>query len=206
MPLAVRKVKGFNQLKAFIERNNKTGRFHPKKLIAEKDWILFNGDIVEIVKGRKDVGKSGKVVSMVKERGQVFVEGLNKGIKHQKPSPETPEGGRIEKEMAIPYDNVRLVDPVYQRPAFVKWHTFYDPIEEKDVKKRISLLSNQIIPLPTTREPFPDKKGQLDVSKKLLLERTFVPNIFEHPFPNSVRNEMHRLSRRGKNPERIFWF
>jgi large subunit ribosomal protein L24 len=79
---------------------NKQKKFHVKK-----------GDLVEVITGN-DRGKRGKVLRMFPENERVLIEGINMRTKHQKPTQENPQGGRMKQEMPIHISNVLPVDPV----------------------------------------------------------------------------------------------
>ena len=58
---------------------------------------IKKGDTVKVIAG-KEIGKSGKVLSVDTKNGKVVVEGLNKATKHEKPSAKNPNGGVVEKD------------------------------------------------------------------------------------------------------------
>ena len=67
---------------------------------------IKKGDMVRIIAG-KDKGKDGKVVSV--KNGKVVVEGINKVIKHSKPSQSNPSGGIVEMDAPIDISNVMFL-------------------------------------------------------------------------------------------------
>ena len=69
-------------------------------------------DQVMIISG-KDRGKTGKVLRVDREKGRVYVEGINIVKRHQRPLPNAPqvEAGVIEREGPIHISNVQLIDP-----------------------------------------------------------------------------------------------
>jgi large subunit ribosomal protein L24 len=69
-------------------------------------------DNVIVISG-KDKGKTGRVLRVDREKGRVFVEGLNIVKRHQKPTQLNPnaQAGVIEREGPIHVSNVALVDP-----------------------------------------------------------------------------------------------
>ena len=69
---------------------------------------IKKGDTVKVIAG-KDKGKEGKVISVDVKNGKVIVEGVNMITKHAKPSQANPNGGIIQKEIAIDTSNVMLV-------------------------------------------------------------------------------------------------
>ena len=72
---------------------------------------IKKGDTVKVMVGDavKCKGKEGKVVSVDHKNGRVVVEGVNKVLKHTKPSATNPNGGIIEMEAPIDISNVMLV-------------------------------------------------------------------------------------------------
>lgn len=65
------------------------------------------GDTVKVIAG-KEKGKSGKVVKMLREDGQVVVEKIN-FVKRHKRADMKSKGGIIEKEGPIHLSNVMVV-------------------------------------------------------------------------------------------------
>ncbi len=74
-------------------------KFHVKK-----------DDTVVVLTG-KDKGKTGKILKVIPKKMRVIVEGVNIIKKHQKPTPNNPEGGIITKEAPIHVSNVLLFCP-----------------------------------------------------------------------------------------------
>ena len=67
------------------------------------------GDNVKVIAGSSK-GSEGKVVSIIKKREKVVIEGLNLVKKHIKPNSKNPQGGIEEKESPIHISNVSLID------------------------------------------------------------------------------------------------
>ncbi len=67
-------------------------------------------DQVMVISG-KSKGLKGKVVRVLREKGSVIVEGLNKAKKHEKPNPKNEQGGIVDREMPIHISNVMLINP-----------------------------------------------------------------------------------------------
>ena len=67
------------------------------------------GDTVRVLAGI-DRGAEGKILRVFPDRQRVIVEGVNLRVKHQKPSQEFPNGGRLEQEVAIHVSNVMPLD------------------------------------------------------------------------------------------------
>jgi large subunit ribosomal protein L24 len=81
-----------------------------KKLHVKKD------DPVVVIAG-KEKGKSGKVLRVLPERGQVLVESLNVVKRHTRPTRGNSQGGIIEKEAPLDASNVQLVCKGCGKPA-----------------------------------------------------------------------------------------
>ena len=69
---------------------------------------IKKGDTVQVIAGRSK-GKQGKVISIDRKNGKIFVEGVNMATKHEKPSAGNPDGGITHKEGAIDISNVMYV-------------------------------------------------------------------------------------------------
>ena len=78
---------------------------------AKPKLKLKKGDRVQVIQG-KDIGKTGEVAFVFRERNKVIVEsaeGINVAKKHQKPTRATMQGGIQDKAMPIHVSNVALV-------------------------------------------------------------------------------------------------
>ena len=80
---------------------------------------IRKSDTVEIIAG-KDKGKRGKVLRVVRDTDRVVVEGINVAKRHQRPTPQSPQGGIIEKEMPLDLSNVMIVDPKTDKPTRIR--------------------------------------------------------------------------------------
>ena len=102
-----------------------------------KKFKIKKGDSVIVLAG-KDKGKSGNVISVLKEKERVMVQGINIMKRHRKATQENP--GKIEEiEASIHISNVAHVDPETGKPTRVKF-------EIKDgVKKRLSVVSGSLL-------------------------------------------------------------
>jgi len=78
---------------------------------------IKKGDTVVVIAGR-DKGRSGEVIEMRRDDGQVVVRGINMVKRHQRQS-ATQEGGIISKEAPIHLSNVALADPKDGKPTRV---------------------------------------------------------------------------------------
>ncbi len=77
---------------------------------------IKKGDTVVVIAGRER-GKRGKVLSVDRERGKVFVEKLNIIKRHTKPNAKVRQGGIIEREAPLHVSNVMLLCPTTQKPT-----------------------------------------------------------------------------------------
>ena len=66
------------------------------------------GDYVKVIAG-SNKGSEGKIVSIIKKREKVIIEGLNLVKKHIKPNSKNPQGGIEEKDSPIHISNVSLL-------------------------------------------------------------------------------------------------
>ena len=66
-------------------------------------------DLVEMIAGN-DRGKRGRVLKVIPKKNRVLIQGINLRWKHMRKSQQSPQGGRIRKEIPIHVSNVMLVD------------------------------------------------------------------------------------------------
>ena len=76
-----------------------------------KKLHIKKGDMV-LVNAGDEKGKTGKVLSVDKEKNRAIVEGLNMVSKHTKPNAKHPQGGIIKQEAGIHISNLQVIDPV----------------------------------------------------------------------------------------------
>jgi large subunit ribosomal protein L24 len=69
---------------------------------------LHKGDQVEVVTGR-EIGKRGKILSIISSNQRALVEGLNLIKRHTRPTQKSQQGGIVEKEGSINMSNLMLV-------------------------------------------------------------------------------------------------
>jgi large subunit ribosomal protein L24 len=100
---------------------------------------IRKGDTVEVISGN-DKGQRATVLSVMRDKGRVLVEGVNLRKHHTRPSARDPQGGIIEREAAIHVSNVMVVCPKTDQPTRVR-HTRLD--DGKCV--RISARSGEMI-------------------------------------------------------------
>jgi len=68
---------------------------------------IKKGDTVKIVSG-KEKGKTGKVLSILKDKNRIIVEKLNFVKRHQRPDAKS-KGGIVQKEGSIHASNVMVI-------------------------------------------------------------------------------------------------
>lgn len=114
------------------------GRSRPK---APKGRVhVRRGDRVKVIRGNyKD--QEGTVVRVIPDKNLVVVEGVNRRTKHQRPTQENPEGGRITFEAPIDASKVMLIDPSSGEPSRVRINLAKD-----GTKERIAVKSGNPIP------------------------------------------------------------
>jgi large subunit ribosomal protein L24 len=72
---------------------------------------IRKGDKVLVISG-KDRGKSGRVLSVNREKSQTLVEGVNMIKRHTKANPQkNQKGGIIEREAPVHVSNVMFISP-----------------------------------------------------------------------------------------------
>jgi large subunit ribosomal protein L24 len=79
---------------------------------------IKKGDKVIVITG-KEKGKTSTVVSVIREKNRVVLEGLNLVKKHTKPAKAGEKGGIISVAMSMHASNVKLADKtaVKAKPA-----------------------------------------------------------------------------------------
>ncbi len=99
---------------------------------------IKKGDTVVVLAG-EDRGKTGRVLSVDRDKNRVIVEGVNIVTKATKPTAQHPQGGLIKKEASIHASNVNLADPKTGKPTRIAIR------RENGKAVRISKKSNQEI-------------------------------------------------------------
>jgi large subunit ribosomal protein L24 len=67
-------------------------------------------DLVKVIKG-KNIGKSGTVLEVDREKGSILIEGVNMVKKTMRKSKKDPQGGIKEIEAFIDVSKVMLICP-----------------------------------------------------------------------------------------------
>lgn len=88
----------------------------PRTTNKKKKLHVKKGDEVRVIAGNEK-GKEGRVLVVFPDKNRVLVEGINKRVHHDKPTQENPQGGRIEREVAIHISNVMVIDPTTGEPT-----------------------------------------------------------------------------------------
>ena len=77
---------------------------------------IRSGDIVEVISGNEK-GKRGRVLSVLREKDRVLVQGGRMMKRHTRPTSRDPQGGIVEREAPIHASNVMLVCPNTDQPT-----------------------------------------------------------------------------------------
>jgi large subunit ribosomal protein L24 len=98
-------------------------------------------DEVLVIAG-KDKGKTGKVIRVEPRKNRVYVEGLNKIKRHQRPQQvrdtqrqSEAAGGVIEREGPLHVSNVMLIDPSDSKPTRVRTQVGEDGRRQRTSKR-----------------------------------------------------------------------
>ena len=91
---------------------------------------VCKNDMVVVMAGN-EVGKTGKIIKVLREKKRVVIKGINLVYKHSKPSQKNQQGGRIQKEASVSIANVL---PVCQNKNCKK--------NDKGVRTRKKILEN----------------------------------------------------------------
>lgn len=92
-----------------VSKHVKTGSRRPKLSIKK-------GDTVYVIAG-KEKGKTGKVLSMLRDKNAAIVEKLNIVKRHTKPTQKNPTGGIVDKEAPIQISNLMYYDADSGKPT-----------------------------------------------------------------------------------------
>ena len=82
---------------------------------------LKTGDKVVVIAG-KSKGKEGTIISILKDKDKVVVEGVNMVKKHIKPNGQQ-SGSIVEKEAPIHMSNLMIVDPKTKKATRIGYTT-----------------------------------------------------------------------------------
>jgi large subunit ribosomal protein L24 len=102
-------------------------------------YRIRKGDQVMVMKG-KEVGKTGKIMHVIPEKGTVMIEKLNVVKRHTRPSNQYKQGGIIEKEAPLHISNVKIICGKCGDPVRTGWKLLKD-----DRKVRYCKKCNEVI-------------------------------------------------------------
>ena len=80
---------------------------------------IKKGDTVEVMSGN-DRGRRSTVLSVIRDKDRVLVEGVNMRKHHTRPSQRDPQGGIVEREASINVSNVMVVCPKTDLPTRIR--------------------------------------------------------------------------------------
>lgn len=100
---------------------------------------IKKGDTVVIVAG-KDKGKTGKVLSTIKEDHRVIVEGINMVTKHKKARGPHNPGGIFKQESPVDVSNVMYYDSKNKKGSRLGYK-----LSEDGKKRRVVKTSGEVI-------------------------------------------------------------
>lgn len=86
-----------------------------------KKMKIKTGDTVKVVRG-KDRGKTGKVSQVLPAMQKVVIDGVNKMVKHMRPTKKGEKGQRIDFFSPVNAPNVSLICPKCNKPTRVAYH------------------------------------------------------------------------------------
>ncbi len=95
---------------------------------------LRKGDTVKVIAG-KDLGKTGKVLRVIREKGRLIVEGVNFVKKHAKRTREDRAGGIHQLEASVHVSNVILICPKCRQPTRIGNTTLADGTKVRVCRK-----------------------------------------------------------------------
>ena len=100
---------------------------------------IKKGDTVEVMSGN-DRGRRSTVLSVIRDKDRVLVEGVNMRKHHTRPSQRDPQGGIVEREASINVSNVMVVCPKTELPTRIRRKKL-----ENGNNVRISVRSGEMI-------------------------------------------------------------
>ena len=102
---------------------------------------LKRGDTVQVIAG-KEVGRTGKILHINREKNNVIIEGLNMQTKHQKSNRANQAGGISRREAALNISNVMYLHN--DMPTRLGYKIEVSDSGEK-VKKRFAKSTGEVI-------------------------------------------------------------
>ncbi|MCL2047756.1 MAG: 50S ribosomal protein L24 [Defluviitaleaceae bacterium] len=101
---------------------------------------LKRGDTVQVIAG-KEVGRTGRVLLIDREKGRIVIEGLNMQTKHQKPNRANQTGGITRREAPLHISNVMYLHK--DKPTRLGYKL--EEVGGEMVKKRYAKSTGEII-------------------------------------------------------------
>ena len=100
---------------------------------------IRKGDTVVVITGA-DKGRRGEVLRVFPKDERAVVQGIKIAKRHVKPRGMGQPGGIVEQEAAIHLSNLKLVDPVSDKPTRVGYRVLDD-----GRKVRVAKATGQVI-------------------------------------------------------------
>jgi len=100
---------------------------------------IRKGDTVVVITGA-DKGRRGAVLQIFPKDDRAVVQGVRIAKRHTKPTGMGQPGGIIEKEATIHVSNLKLVDPISDKPTKVGFRVLDD-----GRKVRVAKATGQVI-------------------------------------------------------------
>ncbi|MCL1843519.1 MAG: 50S ribosomal protein L24 [Defluviitaleaceae bacterium] len=101
---------------------------------------LKRGDMIQVIAG-KEVGRTGRILLIDREKSKVVVEGLNMQTKHQKPNRANQTGGITRREAPLHISNVMYL----HKDKTTRLGYKLENEGGKVVKKRIAKSTGEVI-------------------------------------------------------------
>lgn len=118
---------------------------------AINPWIWFPGDIVEVVSGPY-AGQRGAIVTVLKYKNEIMVQNVNvQSITI--PATESRPEQIMQREHPIDVRKVKHVDPTTNEVCDVRMITVRDKETGKKERRRVSLGSGVLLPIPKDTAP-----------------------------------------------------
>jgi large subunit ribosomal protein L24 len=105
---------------------------------------LKRGDMVQVIAG-KEVGRTGRILLIDRDKSKVLVEGLNMQTKHQKPNRANQTGGITRREAPLHVSNVMYLHKDKPTRLGYKLESTEVGGKTKVVKKRYAKSTGEII-------------------------------------------------------------
>ncbi|XP_005991715.1 large ribosomal subunit protein uL24m [Latimeria chalumnae] len=185
------------------QKRNPPGKQRRKVFVEpmeKDDWMMFRGDMVEILAG-KDVGKQGKIIQVIRSRNWVVLEGLNTHYRYIGKAADY-WGTYVPSEAPLLVKDVSLIDPTDRKPTTVEWR-----YTEEGEKVRVSLRTGRIIPKPVVARrdgivPEQWKDGPKDTAVDDALDKTFKPSL--KTFEEEIMENIGIVETR--RPKKSYWY